>query len=134
MVTVVKEPTFQLLSASDWRSFSCVADGAIIVTLRSGRVVSLNFEQGWVTDLTSTPRVLLWALPQLGPHVPASAAHDRALDLYDRGELTLSEAREVGFLVLQDLPSVGPLARFSWRAGVLFNDLILRPLKTRTNP
>ena len=130
MSVVAEEiPKFEALPDEGWRKFRCSTEGAIAVTLDSGRVVRLAFREGWETDLTSTPRAFLWALPQLGPHVPASAAHDLALQMWREGKLTLREAREVGFSVLRGLPNVDPLSRFSWRLGVLFKDYVLRPLK-----
>ena len=127
MVVIHKEPQFVLLAEKSWRRFACVRDGSLTVTLRSGRAVLLGFRLKWQTDMTTTPRAFLWALPQLGPHVPASVAHDLALELWKAGALTLDEAREIGFTVLDSLPDVGPLSRFFWKAGVWFKDRILRP-------
>ena len=128
MVIVRKEPQLVLLAEKSWRRFRCFEGGQIDVTLRSGKVVEIVFNTNFVTDMTTTPRPFLWALPQLGPHAPASAAHDRALQLWRSGVITLSEAREVGFTVLDSLKDVDLLSRISWKSGVLFKDCILRPI------
>ena len=100
----------------------------MVVTLPNSHQIELVFPIGWETDMTTTPRPLLPFLPQLGPHVPASACHDLALELWRCGKLTLNQSRQIGFIVLDSLPGVSGISRFSWKAGVLFKDKILRPL------
>jgi len=127
-VNVCRSPEFKLLPDGGWRLFRCVTAGRVEV--RSGdSVIAIVFPVGWETDLTSTPRALLWALPQLGPHAPASAVHDRALDMWKAGEITLKQARQVGVAMLDHLDDVGRLARWSWVLGVTFNDIFLRKVR-----
>jgi hypothetical protein len=70
-------PQFELIEgAGDYNTFKCVKAGSVKL---GGELI--EFEIGWISDMTSSP---LWAhsfVPQLGPHAPAVIIHDKLLDM-----------------------------------------------------
>lgn len=76
MIKWIKFPRMEILNTPPHKVATCFEAGEVCL---DGRFVS--FPAGWSTDVTSTPRLLFWLVPQLGGHNSASLLHDRLLDL-----------------------------------------------------
>lgn len=75
-------PRFELLRNDDmWNMFECIEEGWAVYTDSHKCVISLRFEVGWKTDISSTPSWARSFLSQTGPHSPAALVHDKALEM-----------------------------------------------------
>ena len=76
MIEWIDRPKFELKDESPYNKVVCSKSGGVCL---NGMII--NFPVGWETDITTTPRILFWLLPQLGSHNPTAILHDRLLDL-----------------------------------------------------
>ncbi len=110
----IKRPTFQLINDGEYKNFICCEYGIVLLDGKE-----IYFPTGWITDITSTPRLLYSIVPQIGHHSPAAILHDRLLELGSR-----KEARKWMGIQLEELENVSIIRRWLMCSGVWLWDNI----------
>ncbi len=121
MIEWVEHPQISFVNESPFTKVICTKPGKVIL----GETLAIDFPLGWRTDVTTTPRILLPLIPQIGAHNPASLLHDRLLDLgYPR-----HIARQWMVLQLKELKDVSKARELLMHVGVMLLDLKKRYIK-----
>lgn len=99
----------------------CTRRGLARLVEPGGDYLEVDFPEGWVSDVTSSPLAFRMLVPQLGPHAPAAILHDRLLNTgFARGD-----ARRWMWVCLSGLHQAHWLRRFAMYAGVLCWDVLV---------
>lgn len=121
-VVWLERPEFELIQDDHrFNKFRCFVPGR--AKLSDGRVV--EFEIGWVTDVTSAPTIMAIVLAQLGPHAPAALLHDKLLEL----GLPRKYARRWMKVQLSQLDNVKKWRKHAMYYGVYFYDVVVITIK-----
>jgi len=111
-ITWLKLPIFELINDGEYKNFLCNRYGMV----KLGDEI-IYFPTGWKTDITSTPRIFLSLVPQIGNHSPAAILHDRLLELKPR-----KVARHWMVTQLNSMQNVPRIVKFLMWFGVCCKD------------